>query len=180
VKHSYNCIDALRAAGVSYDDAAALRRISMTLHRWHELECGDSNEYGAWCIVRGNYAKAPAGSLPRKRGEPRAFVHDDDGAPFMERHEYRWFRDADGKQVNKVTTHYTRLDDRERGALKRLAKIIARYPAFQAYVQGDPRGCALYILHPNAIAGAGAFSTDPAKRAEWLSCNYTRGIAVCK
>ena len=28
---------------LSDDDAQALRRISMTLHRWHELECGDSN-----------------------------------------------------------------------------------------------------------------------------------------
>lgn len=41
-----------------YDDALALRRISMTLQRWHELECGDSNNYGAWAIVRGK--KAPA------------------------------------------------------------------------------------------------------------------------
>ena len=39
-KHSYSCIDALQSAGISYDDAVALRRISMTLHRWHELECG--------------------------------------------------------------------------------------------------------------------------------------------
>lgn len=26
-----------------YEDAAALRRVSMTLHRWHELECGTEN-----------------------------------------------------------------------------------------------------------------------------------------
>ena len=31
-------------AGIEYADAVALRRIAMTLHRWHELECG--TEYG--------------------------------------------------------------------------------------------------------------------------------------
>jgi hypothetical protein len=42
-RRSYDCIRALETAGISYDDAAQLRRISMTLHRWHELECGDGN-----------------------------------------------------------------------------------------------------------------------------------------
>lgn len=37
------CIDRLRTLGISYEDAASLRRISMALHRWHELECGDSD-----------------------------------------------------------------------------------------------------------------------------------------
>lgn len=48
-----DCIDRLREAGISRDDAEALRRISMTLHRWHELECGDSNDYASWTIARG-------------------------------------------------------------------------------------------------------------------------------
>lgn len=39
-----DCISTLISAGISEDDARALRRISMTLHRWHELECG--NERG--------------------------------------------------------------------------------------------------------------------------------------
>jgi hypothetical protein len=34
------CVRRMREAGISFDDAASLRRISMTLHRWHELECG--------------------------------------------------------------------------------------------------------------------------------------------
>ncbi len=28
---------------IAFDDAEALRRISMTLHRWHELECSFAN-----------------------------------------------------------------------------------------------------------------------------------------
>ena len=39
-----DCIPTLISAGISEDDARALLRISMTLHRWHELECG--NERG--------------------------------------------------------------------------------------------------------------------------------------
>jgi len=34
------CINQLTSLGISHDDATALRRIAMTLHRWHELECG--------------------------------------------------------------------------------------------------------------------------------------------
>jgi hypothetical protein len=37
------------------------------------------------------------------------------------------------------------INDRERGAQRRLAKIMARYPELWAYKQGDPRGCALYV-----------------------------------
>ena len=61
--------------GVSLDDAAKLRRISMTLHRWHELECGDSNDYASWCVVRG-----------KKTG--KLFEYEDSGKPYMERHAH--------------------------------------------------------------------------------------------
>lgn len=44
----YDCIAALERAGMKYRDAVQLRRISMTLHRWHELECGDSNNADAY------------------------------------------------------------------------------------------------------------------------------------
>lgn len=30
----------MQSAGISYDDALAIRRCAMTLHRWNELECG--------------------------------------------------------------------------------------------------------------------------------------------
>jgi hypothetical protein len=155
----YDCIDNLRRAGISYDDATALRRISMTLHRWHELECGDGNEYGSWAIARGNKHRLtrPAASTPCT-----VFEHDDDGAPYLEHHHYLHGRGKD-------TVTYTRLADRERGALKRLAAIMARYPGFGYYVQSDPRGCALYILRPGGV-----------KDGETADSVYTRGIAVYK
>lgn len=57
--------------------------------------------------------------------------------------------------------------DREAGALKRLAAIMARYPYLTAYVQTDPRGAALYILRKADVVG------------DVESC-YTNGIAVYK
>ena len=64
---------------------------------------------------------------------------------------------------------YYPIADRERGALKRLATIMTRYPGFTAYVQGDPRGCSLYILRPG----------DVREGASIDSC-YSNGIGVCK
>jgi hypothetical protein len=58
--------------------------------------------------------------------------------------------------------------DRERGALKRLAKIMTSHPDFIAYHQGDPRGCALYILAKKDV-----------RRGEDVSAVYNRGLAVC-
>ncbi len=37
------CLPRLTGLGISYADAVSLRRIAMTLHRWHELECGVEN-----------------------------------------------------------------------------------------------------------------------------------------
>jgi len=106
--------------GINYDDSHALRRISMTLHRWHEMECGTD----AGCIERDEVTGKPS--------------------------------------FNGFPT-----PDRETGALRRLEKIMAKYPALSAYVQGDPRGAALYILRPGDVpAGEDAGSY------------YSRGIAV--
>lgn len=126
------CLDRLYQVGISFDDATNLRRISMALHRWHELECGMNH-----------------GAIEREGS-------NGDGKP-------RW-RYPDGRDGGYVA-------DREAGALKRLAAIMARYPGFEAYVQGDPRGCALYILTPGQMA-----SREPG----WLEANYSQGIAVYK
>ena len=172
MRNKSNSLNTLQAAGFNYEDACALRRISMTLHRWHELECGDSNTWGSWAIVRGNYVRPEGPNRPmRPTGyddrrawikPAKVFVHDDDGKPYMEHHHYRH---GNGKD----SVSYTLLPDRERGALKRLAAIMARYPGFASYVQGDPRGCALYVI-AKADIPAGA-SLD--------SC-YNRGMAVHK
>lgn len=115
------CIARLIVAGISEPDAWALRRIAMTLQRWFELECGDSNEWGAWSIERDE---------------------NGDGHPFMVHHSHM------GPNY-RVTR--TRIADRETGARKRLAKIMEGYPKLAAYVQTDPRGASLYILRPGDV-----------------------------
>jgi hypothetical protein len=161
LNRKYDCIDALQSAGINYEDACALRRISMTLHRWHELECGDGNDYGSWSIVRGHKGKGKTTETFRP-----TFDHDDDGRPYLEHHHYLHGRGKD-------YVSYTALADRERGARKRLDAIMARYPGFQSYVQGDPRGCSLYILTPDLMA-------DIVRAMSSVDSMYNRGIAVCK
>lgn len=138
------CIPLLTRAGIELDDALALRRIAMTLHRWHELECGDGNDYQSWAIERGHRT-------------PQGWQADENGHPYMIHH---WH---DGK-----TTHQ-RIADRERAALKRLKVIMARYPTLSAYIQGDPRGAALYILRPGDVPAG-----------EHADSYYSRGLAIYK
>lgn len=44
-KAKFELFQRLQALGFSYDEAQKLRRIEMTLQRWAEQECGDSNDY---------------------------------------------------------------------------------------------------------------------------------------
>lgn len=38
--------------GIEFGDVCAFRRDSMTLRRWFERECGDSNNYASWAVER--------------------------------------------------------------------------------------------------------------------------------
>ena len=131
----------LTKLGLAYDDACALRRIAMTLHRWFELECGDGNSYGSWAIERDD---------------------NGDGPPYMVYHHYRH-----GQGQDTVTR--TRIPDRETGARKRLAAILAKYPDLHAYVQTDPRGASLYLLTSEQISWYGNKPLDEI---------YYNGVAV--
>ena len=106
--HLYN---ALRSLGFDDADCGALRRVSMTLRRWFELECGTDN-----------------GAIERdeKTGKPY-FVN----------------ANASGRRYPVA--------DREAGAMRRLARVMAKAPDLKPYVQGDPRGAALYIIRPGDI-----------------------------
>lgn len=124
----YDSVSALERAGIRYQDAVALRRISMTLHRWHELECGDGN-----------------GCIERDETTGKTY----------------WLNSMSGRRYPTP--------DRETGAIKRLKEIMSRYPTLGYYIQGDPRGAALYILRPGDVpAGCDA------------DAYYSRGVVVCK
>lgn len=117
-------------------DANALRRISMTLHRWHELECGTGD-----------------GAIERD---------EKTGVPYWYNANSRYLGANDPRA-------YSRIPDREAGAIKRLNAIMARYPSLAYYVQGDPRGAALYILRPGDVPAG-----------ENTDAYYSRGIVVCQ
>ena len=122
--------NALMSLGFTESEAESLRRISMTLRRWYELECGDGNDYGSWAIERDECTDIP----------------------YMVRHHYRH-----GQGKDSMTK--TRIADREKGAIKRLEKIMARVNVARAgkvkplsyYLQTDPRGASLYIIRPGDV-----------------------------
>lgn len=87
-----------------------------------------------------------------------------DGKPY---HYYRGHIAPQG--TLKIVTRRYSVPDREAGALKRLAAIMAKYPTLQSYVQTDPRGASLYVLRPGDV--------PPGEKAESY---YSRGIAVYK
>jgi hypothetical protein len=144
--------DVLRSLGFTAEEAEALRRISMTLQRWHELECGTGEGQVSRSIERDENGE----------GKPYLRVQYPTASGYVDRR--------------------TPIPDREKGALKRLAAIIAahnsrgretgphtieRNPQVSAYIQTDPRGAALYILRPSDVpAGADA------------SAYYSHGVCV--
>lgn len=162
---------ALLQLGFTSEEAEQLRRISLTLHSWHELECGTDR----YAIVRGRWDR-----------EKQEFIYDDHGFPFYE------FAGGSGQ------SRYQRTPDRESGALRRLRAIVeARNKrnlpiqhttetcpgkpcgsgcshierpagfAVSFYIQTDPRGAALYIIRPGDV---------PDGRD--VGSYYDRGLAV--
>lgn len=137
-----------RVLALGFTDAEfhQLRRISMTLHRWHEHECN--------------------GNIQRD-GD------DGEGNP-------RWY--SQHSIENDAKPRGRRIPDRERGALERLKRIVddrnavvtmhsdvvpELSPGFlHAYVQGDPRGAALYLVPASELRG------------QPIESVYSRGVCI--
>jgi len=58
---NYELCDRLahRGMNVTPSQAATLRRAELTLQRWFEGECGDSNQYNSWAIERDEVTGKP-------------------------------------------------------------------------------------------------------------------------
>lgn len=136
--HQIQTIHALALAGFTPCEISDLLKISRRLQRWHELECGTSH--------------------PHNAAVPLSIERNESGKPFLRRQ----FQSTRGWQ--DLRNPYP---DYERAALRKLAGIMEG-KACRAYVQGDPQGCALYILRPDDV---------PAGQDD--DCFYNRGIAVC-
>lgn len=63
------------------------------------------------------------------------------------------FRDERGRPFWETfaTGECVPAPDREKQAERRLADVMARYPALSVYVSGDPRGATLWILRPDDV-----------------------------
>ena len=48
-KERFEVLARMERYGIAYEDRDTLRRIALTLHRWHELECGVE---GSWYVER--------------------------------------------------------------------------------------------------------------------------------
>lgn len=138
-ENRHRTYNALQSLGFTFDECEKLRRISMTLRRWHELECGNGDDHSDWAIERDD---------------------NGDGLPYLVTHIHP-------RKGAPARTIKTRIADRETGAKKRLAQILESKPGFSAYIQGDPRGAALYILRPGDIPDG-----------EEPGSYYNRGICI--
>lgn len=161
--------DTLARLGFTHEERESLIRIERTLARWGELECGNGNDSASWAIERaesscyctqcGHKGFGPQSHTCHceKCGDVAPIrTKEKDGKPYLVTHP------RTGKPYRRA------IPDREAGALKRLAKIMASRPHLLAYHQGDPRGCSLYIVPANAV-GPG----------ESINSVYTRGVAIC-
>jgi hypothetical protein len=114
-------LDSLRRAGIESEDLQPLRRISMTLHRWFELECGMGNDRVSESVEHDEVTDKP-----------------------YKRIQYM------GAGNEWIDQRYP-IADREKGAIARLDVLRVKYPALVFYVQTDPRGCALYAVPVSSI-----------------------------
>ena len=114
----------LMSLGFSQYEAEKLRRISMTLHRWFELECG--NDHG--CIERDEATGRPY--WLNSRTMRRSIIADRETG-------------ARKRLIRILGDCNTR---RWIGTNDSIKKV-----ALSAYIQTDPRGAALYILRPDDL-----------------------------
>lgn len=112
----------LESLGFTADEAAQLRRISMTLQRWHELECG-----------------IDGGCVERDEKTNKTYWRSESGKrwPYADRET------GARKRLSRILMdRLNRTKD---------ADGTIQGPALSAYVQTDPRGAALYIIRPGDV-----------------------------
>jgi hypothetical protein len=122
--------NALLDLGFTRDEAEALRRISMTLQRWFELECGTGEGQVSRSIER-------------------------DGKPFL-RIQYptaHGYVDRRYPVADRERGAHKRLERimKARNDRAENASGIIYGDYVRAYIQTDPRGAALYIIRPGDV-----------------------------
>ena len=118
--------DTLVNLGFTYQEAESLRRISMTLHRWYEMECGVDNG----CIERDDTTNRP-------------FWHNAMSGKLYP------IADRETGAIKRLKAIIADRNDREIGKI--LTEETDEAITLSYYVQTDPRGAALYILRPGDV-----------------------------
>ena len=113
--------EVLQGLGFTETEANQLRRISMTLQRWYELECGTE-----------------AGYIERD---------EETNKPYMVR-EYRG-KQYRVITADRETGAIARLEQIVHA--RNIRQPLAENPLLSYYLQTDPRGAALYILRPQDV-----------------------------
>lgn len=113
----------LMELGFTREESDSLRRISRTLQRWHELECGTDN-----------------GMIERD---------DATGKPFWVSYTRRYLGANDARMrtpmADRETGSLRRLARIISARNQRIGSFV------DSYIQSDPRGAALYILRPGDV-----------------------------
>lgn len=122
--------EVLRSLGFTEEECDTLRRISLTLQRWHELECGTDS-----------------GCIERDETTGRPYWVSEWGA--------QW---GTGKRTRRpIADRETGARRRLAAIIAARNEREADYPhrhgggPMTTYIQTDPRGAALYILRPGDI-----------------------------
>lgn len=154
----------LMTLGFTQAEAEQLRRISMTLRRWHELECGidggcvERDDTTGKAMWRSSMSGKAWPIADRETGAKKrlAAILTSRNARFGHQIEDSNWKCDDGT-FDTVTAD---------GGV-RFQNLPADKAVVHAYIQGDPRGAALYILRPGDV--------PEGKEAD---AYYSRGICV--
>lgn len=153
-KSKFELYSRLQNLGFTYEEAVSLRRIEMTLQRWGEAECGDSNDYCSTSIERDETTGKPYRVVmyhDQKPSEATRYPVADREAGALRRmnaiiaarNSREWTRSGDASFKNTLL----------------------------GFHQTDCRGCMVYILRKSDIM-------DGHKPLP-IDQYYTRSLAVC-
>ena len=171
------CLPRLTALGISYPDAIALRRIAMTLHAWHELECGtdrgaiERDETTGKTYWLNSYSGRRYATPDRETGALKrlAKIMANYVEPTIGTREICRGCELEIEYVGGEKQWHDRGGNFCCPDSHRHEPATHIPPKLSAYIQGDPRGAALYILRPGDVPAG----EDP-------DAYYSRGIAVYK
>ena len=142
----------LRALGFTQAEAEQLRRISMTLRRWYELECGTGDGQVSRSIERDEETDKPF--LRIQYPTANGYVDRSYPTPDRENGAKRRLAAIIGQRNGRPAIINGQLTPSHGGPVT-------------AYLQTDPRGACLYIIRPG----------DVPEGAD-VSAYYNRGICV--